>query len=101
MIVRYEYIGGRTLKREMANGVDLDMRDGAGGTLYDALGRPTEWKHLDTNQAGDPLAIGFSYGYDRVGNKRCMTERLPQLCCDSDFMFDSVSPMLVVGGDAK
>ena len=66
-IVRYEYIGGRTLKREMANGVDLDMRDGAGGTLYDALGRPTEWKHLDSNQN---VVIGFSYGYDRVGNKR-------------------------------
>ncbi|NQU43127.1 RHS repeat-associated core domain-containing protein, partial [bacterium] len=33
-------------------------------------GRPLRWAHLDTNQQGDPVLIGFEHEYDAAGNKR-------------------------------
>jgi YD repeat-containing protein len=67
-IGEYDYIGGRTLRRKMRNGVNLDLRDGS-GTRYDSAGLPTRWAHLDTNEQGSPVVIGFEYGYDCGGNK--------------------------------
>jgi len=68
-IAEYEYVGSRVLKRSMDNGVDFDMTDGSGGTHFDAAGRPLQWRHLDTNQQGDPVLVGFEYKWDSAGNK--------------------------------
>ena len=67
-IATYDYVGGRVLRRAMQNGIDLDLRDGS-GTHYDSAGLPTAWNHRDTNQGGDPVALGFEYAYDGAGNK--------------------------------
>ena len=67
-IAEYDYIGGRTLRRKMRNGVNLDLRDGS-ATRYDNAGLPTRWAHLDTKEQGSPVVIGFEYGYDPGGNK--------------------------------
>lgn len=62
----YDYIGGRTLVRSMANGIDLDMRDST-STHYDSMGRPTEWNHIDTGNS-HVTRVGFCYAYDRAGS---------------------------------
>ena len=66
-IASYSYIGGRTLKRAMQNGINLDMRNGSGGDYYDALGRPTRWAHVNAGAAG-ALVVGWERSYDRGGN---------------------------------
>ena len=64
----YDWIGGRVLCRQMDNGVNLDMRNGS-ATWYDGVGRPVRYGHVDINQQGEPVLIGFEQTYDRVGNK--------------------------------
>ena len=39
-------------------------------TRFDTLGRPTRYAHIDTDEPGLTVKIGFEYDYDRVGNKK-------------------------------
>ena len=66
-IARYDYFGGRTLRRAMQNGIDLDLRNSAGGTYYDALGRPMRWAHVNS-RAGNALVVGWERSYEAGGN---------------------------------
>lgn len=62
-IATYDYLGGRVLKRAMANGISLDMTDGT-GAQYDELGRLAQVAHLSSSA----YKVGFDYQYDPAGN---------------------------------
>jgi RHS repeat-associated protein len=86
----YDYIGGRTLRRTLANGVNLDFRDGA-GTHYDGLGRPLEWRHKNVSTGA--TIIGFEYAYDRAGNR--LAQRSIHDPLDSQrYSYDSASRLV-------
>jgi RHS repeat-associated protein len=86
----YDYIGGRTLRRMLANGVDLDFRDGA-GTYYDGLGRPLEWRHKNVSTGA--TIIGFEYAYDRAGN-RLMQRSIHDPLDSQRYAYDSASRLV-------
>ena len=76
-IVTYEYIGGRVLTKFLQNGLFLDMRE-ENETTFDELGRPDYYDYYYIYNDADPedepdwqrdSTFGFSYAYDRAGNK--------------------------------
>jgi RHS repeat-associated protein len=69
-LTQYTYIGpGRVLERLDQNGTMLTYLDNAGTTDigYDSLRRQIERRDLHT--ADNSLIVGFTYVYDRMGNK--------------------------------
>ena len=69
-LAQYSYIGAeRVLQRLYQNGTVLTYLDDAGAADvgYDALRRPIQRR--DLHSAGKSLIVGFTYSYDREGNK--------------------------------
>ena len=76
-IVTYEYIGGRVLTKFLQNGLFLDMRQ-ENEYYFDELGRPEYYDYYYIYNEADPedepdwqrdSNFGFTYSYDRAGNK--------------------------------
>ena len=76
-IAIYEYMGGRVLTKFLQNGLFLDMRE-ENETNFDDLGRPEYYDYCNIYNGADPedepeweidYVLGFSYAYDRAGNK--------------------------------
>ncbi len=70
-LVDFRYLGGQLWERSYTNDTErrayLDGPDEQKQPLYDALGRTTGIREVDSDVPSQ-LVVNFRYGYDRVGN---------------------------------